>query len=331
MITTAARTSEGLDRVPPTVRPAPARLRLIRLVTATVIIAPVIGTMIALWLAVANGVATTSLAASAIGYGITILGITLAYHRYFCHGAFKTSPAMQVAFVIAGSMALQGSLLYWVSTHRRHHQFADAVGDPHSPNVTEHGPLGPWSGVWHAHIGWMFAREMTNAIRYAPDIVRDPFVFRVQQLYPLWAALGILLPTAVLGLIGRSWYSALEAFLWVGSVRVFLAHNATWSVGSISHRYGRRPFATGDQSTNNMLAAVIAFGEGLQNNHHAFPTAAHHAFHWWEPDLTGWLISALDHVGLIWDVKHPTAQALAARRRAKSSIPEEIKQEEICQ
>jgi stearoyl-CoA desaturase (delta-9 desaturase) len=317
----------GRSRLPVTVALTPSRRRLFRSVTGAVIVAPLVGTIVAFWLAATSGVATGSIAACAFGYCLTTMGITIGYHRYFCHRSFRTGRLMDAVFVVAGSMAAQGSLLYWVSTHRRHHQFSDAIGDPHSPHVGDDGRLGRWSGLWHAHIGWMFSPKMTNAIRYAPDIIRDPFILRLQQRYALWTAVGLVLPAVLGGLVGGNWYTVLEVFLWAGPVRLFFVHNASWAVGSISHMYGRRPFVTDDDSRNNLLMAVIAFGEGLQNNHHAFPKAARQAIRWWEPDLNGWIIALLAYAGLVWDVNRPTAHALTARRRKPQSALPTIEEE----
>ena len=170
-------------------------------------------------------------------------------------------------------------------------------------------------------IGWMFSGEMTNAVRFAPDILRDRRIFTLQRYYLLWAAIVLVIPGVVGGLGTHSVYGGIEAFLWAGPVRLLLVHHASWAVGSISHLYGARPFPLPDQSANNFWVAVLAFGEGLQNNHHAFPRAAHHGFRWWEPDLSGLVINGLERIGLIWDVNRPSAAALAHRRRSAIAGP----------
>ena len=162
----------------------------------------------------------------------------------------------------------------------------------------------------------MFDTQITNAIRFAPDLLRDRWVFNTQRRYLLWAAIGLLLPIPIGALLGGSAYAALEALLWAGPVRLLLVHHASWAVGSISHIYGSRPFDTGDHSANNLWVALVAFGEGLQNNHHAFPSAALHAFRWWEPDLTGCVIKVLAAIGVIWDVAQPSRETVSRRRHA---------------
>jgi stearoyl-CoA desaturase (delta-9 desaturase) len=306
----AARATQPL-----TIRLPPARLKIMRLIAALVIGGPLLGVGLAVGLFAAHGVGTVALIGFAVTYAASTLGVTLGFHRYFAHRAFRTGRTMQAVFVILGSCAMQGPLLYWVATHRRHHQFSDGPCDPHSPHTTGDRELTGWAGLWHGHLGWMFSGEMTNPLRFAPDILRDRRIFLMQRYYLLWATLVLLIPGIVGGLVTQSLYGGLETFLWAGPVRLLLVHHASWAVGSISHMYGARPFPLPDHSANNLWVAVLAFGEGLQNNHHAFPRAAHHGFRWWEPDLSGLVLNGLEWIGLVWDVNRPAPAALAARRR----------------
>jgi stearoyl-CoA desaturase (delta-9 desaturase) len=300
---------------PLVIDPVASARRTMRLIAGVTVIGPFVGTLLAAILASIYGVSVSALVIFAVSFPLTALGISAGFHRHFTHRGFRTSRAMSTLLLILGSMAMQGSLLYWVATHRRHHQFSDTQDDPHSPHYHGSAALGWWRGLWHAHIGWMFDSEVTNAMRFAPDIIRDPYMFRLQQRYLSWALLGLVLPALAGLLLTGTAYGMLEGFLWGGPVRLLIVHHANWAVGSLSHLYGRRPFRTDDHSANNMLVAIVSFGEGLQNNHHAFPTSARHALHWWEPDITGWVIGALERTRLIWDVKHPSAQAIAARRK----------------
>lgn len=302
--------------LPLTSTPPRSRLRVIRLITATVVIGPPLGALAALALAAVYGFNAIDLSALAVAYALTTLGVTVGFHRHFAHRTFKTSRVLQAVFVILGSMAMQGSLLYWVSTHRRHHQYSDTADDPHSPHFEGGRPISGWRGFWHGHYGWMFSSRITSPVRFAPDLIRDRFIFKTQEHYALWAALGLLGPPAIALLASHNALTALEVFLWAGPVRITLVHQASWAVGSISHLWGTRPFATRDRSANNWLVAALAFGEGLQNNHHAFPWAAHHGFRWWEPDLSGVVIDLLSAIRLIWDVNRPSRAALNAKRRA---------------
>jgi stearoyl-CoA desaturase (Delta-9 desaturase) len=295
----------------------PARLAFVRFVVAAVVAGPLLGTVAAITLAAQRGLTTLEVGALVAAYVLTTFGVTIGFHRHFAHRTFRTSRTMQVLFVVLGSMALQGSLLYWVSTHRRHHQFSDTVEDPHSPHFDKGRPITGWRSLWRGHIGWMFARQMTNPVRFAPDLIRDSLIFRVQQRYTLWALLGLVLPPLVLAPFARDAWEVCGVFLWAGPVRVFAVHHASWAVGSISHMTGSRPFETSDRSANNWWVALFSFGEGLQNNHHAFPWAARHGFARWEPDLSGDVIDGMAACGLIWDVNRPSPAALAARKQSR--------------
>jgi stearoyl-CoA desaturase (delta-9 desaturase) len=304
-------------KVPLTVAPAAGRMQLFRLMAGAVILGPTIGAAAAIGLALATRhVAAVALVAFGIAYCLTTLGVTIGFHRYFSHRAFRTSRAVEVLFVVLGSCALQGTLLYWVSTHRRHHQFSDTPDDPHSPHFSQDGQCGGFKGFWHGHVGWMFASRVANPVRFAPDIIRDPLIFELQRHYWWWATLGLLLPPAVAAAMGQGPQVILETFLWAGPVRIVLLHHVSWAVGSFSHLYGARPFDTGDHSANNFWVALLGFGEGLQNNHHAFPRAAVHGLEWREPDLSGLVIRALAACKIIGDLHAPTPEAIRARRDA---------------
>jgi stearoyl-CoA desaturase (Delta-9 desaturase) len=311
----AAGGSGAVADLPIAVSLSPSARRVIRVIAAAVVGGQVIGTVAALWLAVAYGISMVSLIIFFIMYVWTTLSVTVGFHRHFSHRSFRTSRWMRGMFVIGGSMAFQGPLVYWVSTHRRHHQFSDAPGDPHSPHLHGGSWREWWRGFWHSHTGWLFAPDITNAPRFVPDILSDPYVFRMQQRYMLWALLGLVLPAVVGLLASGTLYGAPEGFLWGGPVRLFVVSNVSWAVGSVSHLWGRRPFETHDHSANNFWVSVLAFGEGLQNNHHAFPAAARHAFEWWEPDFSGWVIGHLERLGLIWDLKQPGPSAIENKRR----------------
>ena len=296
------------------VAPAASAVRTLKLIAGGTVVGPFLGTLLALGLALRYGVSGTALWLFAVMFPLTALGISVGFHRMFAHRAFLTSQVMRIALLVLGSMAMQGSLLYWIATHRRHHQFSDTPDDPHSPHYSGPRQLGYWGGLWHGHIAWMFASEVSNAARFCPDILRDQQIFRLQKRYLLWAGLGLLLP-ALIGLAATGTaYGTLECFLWGGPVRLLVVHHAYWAVGSLSHMSGSKRFETRDRSANNYLVAAISFGEGLQNNHHAFPTSARHALRWFEPDAAGWVIGLGEWLGLFWDVKHPSPAQIANKR-----------------
>ena len=297
---------------------APERLRLIRSITFAVVAGPWLGSalLVASW--ALAGVRTASLVALAIGYALGTLSVTIGFHRYFAHRAFTASRPVAIAFVILGSMSAQGPLLYWVATHRRHHQFSDTVDDPHSPHFRGGGPCHGAAGAWHSHIGWMFDDAATNALRFAPDILRDRTIFTLQSRYGLWILVGLLVPPLATLPFTRDPTTLLQVFLAAGPLRLALVHQASWAVGSLCHMRGARPFDTGDRSANNFWVALVAFGEGLQNNHHAFPRSAAHGLRWFEPDLTWLVLRGLAAVGLIGNLHRPSRSLVASRRRPRT-------------
>src|SRR5262249_9248216 len=211
------------------------------------------------------------------------------------------------------------SLTYWVSNHRRHHHYADRPGDIHSPYYREDQPIAGLRGFWNAHMGWTFEHQLTNPLVFAKDLYRDPVIARVNQLYLLWVLVGLLLPSAVGGLVTGSGTGALTGFLWGGLVRLFFTYHFTNAIDSVNHIFGRRIFDTGDWSTNNVWMVMPTMGEGWHNNHHAFPSSAVFGFRWWQVDPGGLLIRAWERLGWAWGLQVPTAQAIAEKAAAGDS------------
>lgn len=254
------------------------------------------------------------------GYLLTALGITVGYHRLFTHKSFKTNPVVAAILGVLGSMAVEGPLLEWVSYHRRHHQHADKPDDPHSPHHHGSGFIAWCRGLAHAHLGWLFTRRPTRRTlaRYVPDLQADPVLRTVSRLFPLWAALSVLIP-ALIGLaVTQTLYGALMGFIWGGLLRIFLVHHVTWSVNSICHIWGSRPFETHDASRNNPVFGILALGEGWHNTHHAFPTSARHGLEWWQIDISYLIIKAMALLGLAKDLKLPAPERVESKRRRHS-------------
>jgi stearoyl-CoA desaturase (delta-9 desaturase) len=245
-------------------------------------------------------------------YLLTGLGITVGYHRLFTHRSFETTPIVRFVLAILGSMAAQGSLLRWVALHRRHHQHSDEPGDPHSPHHGGQGVLGVLRGLWHAHLGWLFRTDPHGLDHYVLDLQEDAPARIASVLFPVWVLIGLLLPTALGGILSGSWVGAVLGLLWAGLARICLVQHVTWSVNSVCHLWGGRPYKVRDQSRNNFLFGVLALGEGWHNNHHAFPTSARHGLRWWQLDPSYWVIRGLALVGLAWKVRLPTQAALTA-------------------
>jgi stearoyl-CoA desaturase (delta-9 desaturase) len=251
------------------------------------------------------------------GYVLTTLGITIGYHRLFTHKSFKTNRAVAAILGVLGSMAVQGSILQWTSTHRRHHQHTDGPEDPHSPYAYGTSILGMLRGIVHSHFGWFFAKAPTREVmdRYVPDLLADPVVPFVSRWFGFFAVLGQLIPAAIGLAVTGSWLGALMGLIWGGLLRVFFVHHVTWSVNSVCHLWGRRPFQTHDESRNNLVMGVLALGEGWHNTHHAFPASARHGLAWWEIDVSYWIIRIMSWIGLAAEIKIPPRDRIESKRR----------------
>ncbi|WP_189224347.1 acyl-CoA desaturase [Saccharothrix coeruleofusca] len=274
------------------------------------VIVPFLALLAAVPFAWGWGLGWVDVALFALFYCISGLGVTVGYHRYFTHGSFKANRALKVALAIAGSMALQGPVIDWVADHRRHHAFSDREGDPHSPWLFGSGPVALAKGFWHAHMGWLFERDKTNKQRFAPDLLADKDLVKVDKLFPLWTAASLLLPALIGGLATLSWWGAFTAFFWAGFVRVAFLHHVTWSVNSICHMIGDRPFAARDKSANFWPLAILSFGESWHNLHHADPTCARHGVKRGQIDISARMIWAFEKFGWATNVRWPNQQRL---------------------
>ncbi|HEX6352188.1 acyl-CoA desaturase [Actinophytocola sp.] len=238
-------------------------------------------------------------------------GVTIGYHRFFTHGSFKAKRPLKIALAIAGSMAVQGPPIVWVADHRRHHAFSDKEGDPHSPWLFGTSPLALAKGFWHAHMGWLFDRDITNKERFAPDLLADKDIVKVNNTFAIWTAATFLLPAILGGLITWSWWGALTAFFWAGLVRVAILHHVTWSTNSICHMIGDRPFVSRDKAANVWPLAILSFGESWHNLHHADPTCARHGVKKGQIDTSARFIWLFEKFGWVHSVRWPTPQRLA--------------------
>ena len=253
----------------------------------------------------------TDIALALVFYVISGLGITVGYHRYFTHGSFKARRPLRVALAVAGSLAMQGPVIKWVADHRRHHAFSDKEGDPHSPWLFGTGPRALAKGFWHSHTGWLFNRDQTNEERFTPDLLADPDIRRVDGLFLLWSTLTLLVPAGLGALLTMSWQGALTALFWAGLVRVALLHHVTWSINSICHMWGERPFAARDRSANVWPLAIASFGESWHNLHHADPTCARHGVKRAQIDISARVIQVFEKLGWADAVRWPTERRLA--------------------
>jgi stearoyl-CoA desaturase (delta-9 desaturase) len=251
----------------------------LKLVTALVVTVPFLGLLIAMvqfwnrafgWLDLALLVGT---------YIPISLGVTVGYHRLLTHHSFETNPIVKGMLLIFGSMAIEGNCIGWAANHLLHHQLSDKEGDPHSPV----------EGLWHAHLGWLFIGRKADPNFYCPGLLKDPVVRFVDRTFVVWVVLGLLIPFLIGG-----W----QGLIWGGLVRVFFVHHVTWSVNSVCHTWGSRPYATSDRSHNNWVVGLLGMGEGFHNNHHRWPRAAIHGMDRWQLDISAMVIQLLERFKL---------------------------------
>jgi stearoyl-CoA desaturase (delta-9 desaturase) len=265
---------------------------------------PLVGLVVGVALLWDHGVGLTALAILAVGYVLTGVGITVGYHRLFTHRAFETYPSVRYIFAVLGQMGVEGDVVTWVADHRKHHQFSDRDGDPHSPHAGYgEGALETLKGLWHAHTGWIFVGAgRADRARYAKDLIQDRGLRVIARLFLPTVIASLLVPAlAGWALIG-GWYGFVSGLVWGGAVRILLLHHVTWSINSICHLWGRRRFQSPDESRNVWWLSWISFGESWHNNHHAFPSSAFHGLRKIELDPGGIVIWALEKCGLAWDV-----------------------------
>ena len=293
-----------------------------RIITGLLTVIPILMLGVAAWQVWDQALHWRDIAIFAIFYALTGFGVTVGFHRLFTHRSFKTSPAMRGVWAVLGSAAIEGPIISWVSDHRKHHACSDHEGDPHSPHVGHGSGLrGAFKGFFHAHVGWLFIHtERGSKERFAPDLLKDPVVSFVDRTFFVWAIGGLLAPFFLGWIWGGTIDAALTALLWGGAVRVFLLHHSTYSVNSICHMFGRRQFDTDDESRNVGWVALLTFGEGWHNNHHAFPTSAVHGLRRTQIDPSAMVIWTMEKLGLAWDVVRipPERQAQRAVGAARS-------------
>lgn len=238
-------------------------------------------------------------------YVVSMLGITVGFHRYFTHRSFRAGRLLRIALALAGSLAIQGPVLHWVADHRRHHAFADRDGDPHSPWRYGTGLRALAKGMAFAHVGWLFNVKESNQDIFAPDLKRDADIRLISRFFALIAVVSLALPPLIEVMARGSWRHVLEAFILASLVRVFLVHHVTWSVNSVCHVFGSRSFDTRDRSTNFWPLAILSMGEAWHNAHHAVPACARHGVEKGQIDPSAWLIGLFERMGWATSVKWP--------------------------
>jgi stearoyl-CoA desaturase (delta-9 desaturase) len=256
-------------------------------------------------------VSPLDLAILGVGYVLNIGSVTIGFHRLLTHRSFATYRPIEYALAVLGSMAVQGPVINWVSDHRKHHAHTDVEGDPHSPHLGDGSGL---RGLWHAHVGWMLTHVSGGeAKRYAPELVEDRGMRAIDRAFIPLTALTLVIPFGVGWLATGTLAGASLALFWGGVIRVFFVHHITWSTNSICHYFGRRRFDTDDRSTNVAWLALPSLGEAWHHNHHTFPRSAMHGLRWWEIDVSGLVIGAMEKTGLAWNVVRIDKQRQAAK------------------
>ena len=299
--------------------PAPTRSttepmpRGMRTLIAVFVAVPLLAVLLAIPVAWGGWLGWTDLILALVMYVVAAGGITIGFHRHFTHGAFKSPRWVSVMLAIAGTTAIQGTLEQWVADHRRHHARSDEEGDPHSPWRYGTSRKAVAKGLLYAHLGWLFEGQQTSIDRYAPDIRSNPDLRTVSRLFPV-IVLGTFLAPAILGgLITWSWQGALTALFWAGFVRIALVHHVTWSINSVCHVFGSRPFISRDKATNNAWLAVPSLGESWHNLHHAEPTAARHGVLKGQIDVSAAIIRFMERTRMARDVRWTSPARLASK------------------
>jgi stearoyl-CoA desaturase (Delta-9 desaturase) len=232
-------------------------------------------------------------------YFVRMAVVTAAYHRYFAHRSFKTSRWFQLLLALGAQSAAQKGVLWWASHHRWHHKYSDTPRDVHSAKLR---------GFWHSHIGWIVGEEWNETdASLVSDLAKYP------ELRFLDRASVALLPTVALAL-AFLFIGGIPGLVWGFFVSTVLLWHGSFSINSLAHLFGRRPYATSDDSRNNWLLAILTNGEGWHNNHHHYQSSARQGFRWWQIDVTYYLLRLLAACGLIWDLRRPPPEVVAQLR-----------------
>jgi stearoyl-CoA desaturase (delta-9 desaturase) len=257
---------------------------------------PFVGLVIAIWTTWGEWIGGRELTLFLVFAFLTGIGTGVGYHRLLTHHSFETRPSIKFVLLALGAMALPTRPVDFAANHLKHHAFSDRDGDPHSP----------LDGLFHAHLGWIFKASRPDRERYCGKLLNDRVVMFVDRTPMVWFGLGLLIPYLIAGWPG---------LLWGGLIRLGYHNHVTFAVNSICHTFGDRPFATSDESRNNWIVGLLAFGEGWHNNHHAFPGMAYHGLGWRQVDLNALVIRGLAGLRLAWNVKQPSPELIARRRR----------------
>lgn len=277
------------------------------------VITPLVGLVVAIPVAWGWGLSSLDITMAIVLYLVSGFAISMGYHRCFTHRSFKARRGLRIALAVAASLAVEGPPVQWVANHRRHHAYADREGDPHSPWRYGTNARSLLKGMIYAHVGWMLKRELSNRAKFAPDIIADRDLQVIGRLFGPLATVSVLGPAVIGGLATRSWSGALTGFFWAGIIRIGFFHHITWSVNSICHVVGTRPFKSRDRATNFWPLAVLSFGESWHNSHHADPASARHGVLPGQIDPSARVIWLFEKLHWARDVRWPHPDRIQAK------------------
>ena len=284
------------------------------------LIIPFFGTIGAVIWSMIYGFTTLDITLFLIATTIKGLGVTVGFHRLFAHRSFAAHQFLRAALGVLGTAGMRYPVIRWVAQHRMHHRFSDQNYDPHTPiAVNIGGRFSTLRKLWHAHAGWYFFSKNKHDLqviysKYARDLLKDKTCLALEKNFFAIVFCFLLLPSVIGFYVTKTWEGAFSAFLWGGLVSMFTIDHIDWSVNSFCHYFGKSPFNTGDNSKNNFIFGILAFGEGWHNNHHAFPRSARHGLGRFQFDLSYWVIVGFQKIGWITDPILPSERAILARK-----------------
>ncbi len=263
-----------------------------------------LGSILAIWWMLTHQTGWVEWSMFITGYLVINFGVGVGYHRYFTHHSFETTRWMQTLFAICGQMAAMGSIINWVADHRRHHAFGNVPGDPYGPTVDGHGrPMSGFKSFWMSHLGWLHDNTYSDWAIYAKGIADDPVLQFCHRTRYGWAIVSMILAPAAWGYFLGGPEHVIGTILIGGSLRCFIFSNGVAFNNSLAHKFGYRHFDEDSGATNNWFSALLTFGDGWHNAHHAAPRIASNQVTWWEIDINGSTIHAMEALGLAWKVQ----------------------------
>lgn len=294
------------------------------------ILIPTIALPLGIYQLFAGDVSWIDFALFLVFFIVSLMGISVGFHRLFAHRTFKAGRFVKWFLGIAGSMTWQGNLLNWAAEHRIHHALSDKIGDFHSPFFRQDGTAikTKLSQFTHSHFLWFFRRVNKDKYKVVRDLMRDKALMYIDRHYLLWSLISLLIPGLLGWLFYFKWTGFLQGVLWGGLIRICLFHHTTWCINSVTHLFGKRKYKTDDNSNNLTWYAILGFGEGYHNNHHAFPRSARFGFDKGQIFDFGWYtIKMFEKMHLVSDVIGPPTLEERLKKLIKPGDSDDVKGE----